>query len=303
MDNEQKSTSRDVELLEFADESGKGKDGVDVQLALEGTMLEHETSVRRAAKSYWKGIIFSMLISLSIIMRAYDIEIVGSFFALPAFRDAYGEPVAGSGNQIAASWQVTLGVASLVGQVIGSFAVTYPMDKWGRRKTLLVSLILTACFTFMQVFAPSIQVLVASEYISGVFWGGYQVLVPTFASEIMPTSLRSYMTGYINVCYAIGALLNVGIVSAFDKRTDEWGYKIPFAIQWIWPVIIIPAVIVAPESPWFLVRNGKLEEAEKALKKLSTPSANVDLSKTVAMMQKTDMYERKVERDPKSGIA
>ena len=85
MDNKQKSTSRDVELLEYADESGKGKDGVDVQLALEGTMLEHETSVRRAAKSYWKGIIFSMLISLSIIMRAYDIEIVGSF-ALPACR-------------------------------------------------------------------------------------------------------------------------------------------------------------------------------------------------------------------------
>ena len=106
------------------------------------------------------------------------------------------------------------------------------------------------------------------------------------------------MTGYINVCYAIGALLNVGIVSAFDKRTDEWGYKIPFAIQWIWPVIIIPAVIVAPES-MVTVRNGKLEEAEKALKKLSTPSANVDPSKTVAMMQKTDIYERKVETGSK----
>jgi len=27
-------------------------------------------------------------------------------------------------------------------------------------------------------------------------------------------------------------------------------YRIPFAIQWIWPVPIIVGVLLAPESPW-----------------------------------------------------
>lgn len=199
-DNKETSLEHLEVTNEKLDYDLKNNVDVDIQMAMEGTMLEHEVSVRKAIRLYWRGIMFSVLISLSIIMRCYDITIINNFFALPAFRDAYGQPVPGSGNQISATWQVTLGVASLVGQVIGSFGVTYPMDRWGRRKVLLVALCLTSCFTFMQVFAPSIQVLTASEYLSGVVWGSYQVLVPTYASEVLPTHLRAYLTGYINVC-------------------------------------------------------------------------------------------------------
>jgi SP family general alpha glucoside:H+ symporter-like MFS transporter len=269
-----------------------------VDMAQLGTDQEHSLGTLEAVRIYRKGVMFCVLITLSIIMRMYDIGIVNSFFALPAFRERYGFPVPGNpaaGKQIPAPWQVALGIASLVGQVIGATLITWPMEWWGRRKTLAFCLCMTAALVFMQFFAPSIQVLTASEYLSGVVWGSYQVLIPTYSAELLPTVLRPYLAAYIAVNYDIGQLMIAGVTKGFDNWTSEWGYRIPFAIQWMWPIIVLPILVFTPESPWWLVRQDRLEEANKALHRLSSPDPKVDIGRTLAMMQKTDLYERKIE--------
>ena len=95
------------------------------------------------------------------------------------------------------------------------------------------------------------------------------------------------------------------------NRTDEWAYKvglaipqaipiesdltqIPFAVQWFWPVPIFVLVTFAPESPWFLVRQGRLEEAQKAVARLGSRAKDVDPAQTVAMMVRTNEIEIKM---------
>lgn len=63
----------------------------------------------------------------------------------------------------------------------------------------------------------------------------------------------------------------------------------------MWPVIVLPVRLISPESPWWLVRNNKLDKASKALRRLSTKHLKVDIEKTVAIMQKTSMYEERIE--------
>jgi MFS transporter, SP family, general alpha glucoside:H+ symporter len=111
---------------------------------------------------YRKGAFWSIFFSLSIIMRAYDIEITGNFFALPSFNEHFGRPVPGHGYQIPANWQVAMSMGSLVGQIIGAYIVAWPMEKIGRRKTLALYLLLTSALVFMQVFAKNIEVLTTS---------------------------------------------------------------------------------------------------------------------------------------------
>jgi SP family general alpha glucoside:H+ symporter-like MFS transporter len=274
---------------------------VDVNLALEGHRQELDTSLLKTAKAYKNGVFLSLLMGLVIIMRDYDISIVGTFPALPAFRNRYGHPVAGdieAGNQISSRWQVALGVAALVGQVVGSFLVTIPMERFGRRPTLLVSLCLTTCLIFMQFFSPSIEVLTASEYLSGIVFGFYQVLIPTFASELMPTQLRPFLTAYIDVCYGIGGLISNGIVKGFDLRSDQWAYRIPFAIQWIWPAICFPVVFISPESPWWLLRQGRVDSAKSALKQLAkSGGSEINLEQSLEMMKKTIILETFIDED------
>lgn len=61
-----------------------------------------------------------------------------------------------------------------------------------------------------------------------------------------------------------------------------------------WPVLILPFVILAPESPWWLVRKGRIAEARAALLSLTNRNADYDfdVDEQVAMIQKTDEMER-----------
>lgn len=65
--------------------------------------------------------------------------------------------------------------------------------------------------------------------------------------------------------------------------------------RWVWPLILVPSLYFAPESPWWLVRRGRLEEAKKVLKRLtSAEQARFDIDKTVSFMVVTTNYERAI---------
>lgn len=72
-------------------DDGNKAEVIDEQMAIEATLSEHNLTTWQALVKYRKAAAWSMLVSLSIIMRAYDIEITGNFFALPAFKRHFGE--------------------------------------------------------------------------------------------------------------------------------------------------------------------------------------------------------------------
>jgi MFS transporter, SP family, general alpha glucoside:H+ symporter len=52
------------------------------------------------------------------------------------------------------------------------------------------------------------------------------------------------------MCFIIGQLIAAGVLRGCLEREDEWAFRIPFAIQWAWPAVLIPILFFAPESPW-----------------------------------------------------
>lgn len=78
--------------------------------AKQATTKEHELSVRDAIKLYKKGIGFSVLLSMAVVMEGYDLSVMGSFFGFPAFKNKFGtqpDPTDG-GRVISAPWQTGL---------------------------------------------------------------------------------------------------------------------------------------------------------------------------------------------------
>lgn len=58
-------------------------------------------------------------------------------------------------------------------------------------------------------------------------------------------------------------------------NTTMWSYRTPFALQWVFPVPILVAVYFAPESPWWLIRQSRFEDAKKSLRRLRTKPDHV----------------------------
>lgn len=282
------------EQLHQAEQTGK-LDAVNREMAIEGTLAEHNLTTWQALKKYKKAALWSMLVSTCIIMRAYDIEVTGSLYAQPAFKYHMGHELPDHGWEVPTKWQVAMSMGPIVGQVGGAWAAAIPMDRFGRKNTLAVYLALTCALVFMQVFAPGREVLTASMYLAGFVWGGYHVIAPTYAAEVIPLRLRGFLTTYVSLCYTIGQLLQIGIVGGFLDRSDDWAWRTPYAIQWVWPVFIFIFWWWLPESPWWLIRQNRMEDAKRSLDALTDKSIHHDNANTLAMMVKTDLYERELE--------
>lgn len=229
---------------------------------------------------------------MGIIMTAFDPQLLGQLFATPRFQHDFGYKFEGKWI-IAAPWQTGLLMGSPIGQVVGAFAASYPMEYFGRKKTFGACVILTAAFVFIQFFARSLPVLVVGELLGGLVLGTYAVIAPAYASEVCPIALRGVLTSYVNLCFVMGQLVANGIIAGTQRLDNHWAYSGPFAAQWLWPLIILIGLPFAPESPWWLVRQGREADAEKALRRLA--ASHVDVKPTLAVIIETDRLEQELE--------
>lgn len=260
--------------------------------AREAIEIEHSLSFLEAVKLYPKAIGWSIFFSIGVIMLAYDPQIVGSLYAVPAFQREFGYKYKDS-YIISASWQTGLSMGNPVGQVLGALAAGYPMEWFGRKKTFSACVMGTAMVIFIQFFARSLRVLLIGELLGGLVLGAYVVIAPAYASEVCPVAIRGTLTSYINLCFVMGQLIANGVTAGSQRLDTHWAYSIPFAIQWFWVLLIMPGMPFAPESPWWLARKGRLEEAEHSLRRLASPHVNV--KSTLAMIIETDRFEHEME--------
>ena len=128
---------------------------------------------------------------------------------------------------------------------------------------------------------------------TGITWGVFTTTGPAYASEVCPLALRAYLTVYVNLCWAIGQFIAAGVLKGLVSNPTQWGYRIPFAIQWVWPAPLLVIILFAPESPWFYVRKDRLDEARRTIKRLGDIS-DQEASGTLAMLVHTVKIENEV---------
>ncbi|KAG0652955.1 Maltose transport MAL61 [Hyphodiscus hymeniophilus] len=268
--------------------------------ANDATETEKNMSIMQAFRTYPRAVIFSVILSTAIVMEGYDVVLLAGLYASPAFNKRYGTATGDPKNpyEIPARWQAGLSNGANVGEILGLFVNGIVSERYGYRKTMIVSLVAVIGFIFIPFFAKSLIDLEVGEILCGIPWGVFQTLTTAYASEVCPTQLRAYLTTYVNLCWVFGQLIGSGVLRAQAEKSGQWAYRIPFAIQWIWPVPIIFGVLLAPESPWWLIRRGRNEDAAKALRKLTSSknaheSFNVD--ETIAMMVTTNELEKALE--------
>ncbi|RSH85786.1 hypothetical protein EHS25_003927 [Saitozyma podzolica] len=243
---------------------------------------EKNMPLKEAFRIYPMAMFWTFAVTVSFIMAAFDQSIFGSIIALPAFRQKYGF----YGGQAAGYqfWQTGLSKAAGTGSFIGILISSWAQARYGYRRTLQVGLVWLSGCIFITFFAQNITMLFIGELLCGLPFGAFTTTAMGYASEIAPVPLRGFLTTYIALVNSFGQLLSAGVFKGMANLTGEWSYRIPFAVQWVWIIPLFIIATFAPESPWFLVRSGKLKEAERAVARLGKKADERDPARIVAMM-------------------
>ena len=259
--------------------------------------VEKEIGVLEAIKLYPKEVFWCGVFCLGVVMAGYDGQIISAFYGLPAFQKRFGVQLDDGTYQITAPWQTALGMGSPIGQIIGTLCVAWPLEWYGRKITYACVNVGCIGLIFMQFFAPSLGVLTAGEILAGILWGCLVLIGPLYASEVAQIKLRGILTAMTNLSFVIGQFVANGVSDGFSTNATEWAYKVPFAIQWAWPLIILAMLPFAPESPYWLVRHQKIDEARKAIRQIASKSVSDEIiEKRLQIVIDTDRLEQEMEQ-------
>ncbi|MCJ1355144.1 MAG: hypothetical protein MMC33_005135 [Icmadophila ericetorum] len=266
--------------------------------AKSATDKEHRMTLLQGIRLYPKAVAWSVLISTCICMEGYDVCLLSNFYAFPIFNRKYGQQLPDGTYQVPAPWQAGLSNGANVGEIIGLFINGWVSERFGYRYTVMACLSLLIAFTAIFFTAQSVVDLQVAEILCGIPWGVFQTLTITYASEVCPVALRGYLTTYVNFCWGLGQLIGIGVIKSMLGRDDQWAYRIPYALQWMWPVPLLVGIFLAPESPWWLVRKGRTQDAKRALLRLTSLNRETgfDADETIAMMVHTTALEEKITK-------
>jgi len=197
-------------------------------------------------------------------------------------------------------------VASLTLTATLAMMVSGPLsDRLGRRPVLKIAAVLFAISAVASAVAPSFITLVAARMLGGFGVGAALIIAPMYIAEIAPATMRGRMVSFnqLNIVIGISAafftnylILRLGqsdLAWAEALRLGEWNWRWMLAVEALPAIFYFVALFAVPESPRWLVMNGKDEDARRVLEKVTDGAqAERDIEAVKASLHAEQSTER-----------
>ncbi|WP_230944276.1 MFS transporter [Burkholderia cepacia] len=214
-------------------------------------------------------------------LNRFHVKIAGLTFGAH-FTEGYtlgtiGYALAALGRQmpIDAFWMGMIGSSALIGIFFGSLVFGWLSDRMGRQKIFLTSFVIITAAAFAQFFVTSPLELCVLRVLIGFGMGGDFTVGHAILAEFSPRKHRGALLGSFSVIWTIGYVAaNVLGLAYGDATPDAW--------RWLLASAALPALIVlvlrigTPESPRWLLGQGRVQEARAIVAKHFGPHAMLD---------------------------
>ena len=157
--------------------------------------------------------------------------------------------------------------AAILGCIPGTIFAGFGSDNFGRRGTLRLCAVLFAISAVWTALATSIPGFVVARFIGGLGVGAASLLSPMYIAEISPPRLRGRLVSLNQLAIVIGILIAYFSDYFLIDFPDNW--------RWMFGVETLPAIffffllIIVPESPRWLSKQGRDDEALAVLERVN----------------------------------
>ncbi|TWW13343.1 MFS transporter [Dellaglioa algida] len=160
---------------------------------------------------------------------------------------------------------ITSGV--MFGAIFGGALAGKLSDKLGRRKMILMSAIVFVIGSLLASFSPNNgqMYLIIVRIFLGLAVGASSALVPAYMSEMSPARLRGRLSGINQTMIVSGMLLSYIMDFLLKDLPEAWAWRVMLGLAAVPAVVLYMGVSRLPESPRFLVKINKVDEARQVL--------------------------------------
>ncbi|WP_313192425.1 MFS transporter [Shinella zoogloeoides] len=190
---------------------------------------------------------------------------------------------------IAATFDLTLaqalqtGTLFFLGMLVGAAGFGRLADRVGRRRVLIVTVACDAVFGALSVFAPDFTILLVLRFLTGMAVGGTLPVDYAMMAEFLPARNRGRWLVMLEGFWAVGTLIVALAAWAVSLAGLADGWRYIFAVTAIPALLGIGLRFLVPESPLYLLRLGKAEEAKAVLDRILAVNGKAALGTDVSL--------------------
>jgi sugar porter (SP) family MFS transporter len=197
---------------------------------------------------------------LTQIASGYDSSMLNGMQSLPQWQAYFGTP---TGTRLGA---MTFGPTG--GMLISVLISSQLCEKFGRRWPIFGGSLIIIFGSIIQAAAKNYGMFVVSRFFVGFGLGIVATAAPPLLSEVAYPSQRGKLVSFYLTTWSLGSLIAAWITYGTFQMTDSsWSWRIPSVLQCFFSLIQAVLSIFAPESPRWLIYNGRSQEALRILAK------------------------------------
>jgi len=164
--------------------------------------------------------------------------------------------------QLNASMIGIISAIGLSGYLVGSALAGFAADRYGRKKMIMLTLILYSLFSASRGLVDDVWSFAALNFFTWLFVGAESSIVPPYLAELWPSRVRGKLGGWMMGFFALGIacspLWALNII-------PHWGWRAALFLTLPFAIVVGLMRSGLPESPRWLLRVGRAAEAEAAL--------------------------------------
>jgi putative MFS transporter len=160
--------------------------------------------------------------------------------------------------------------SALAGSLVGSVVLGRLADRIGRRQIFQASILWYALFTALTALSWGAGSLSAFRFLAGIGLGGMLVVDPSMLAEYLPPQRRGRFLVFLDFFWPVGLLLATGLSWLFlDQIGGDWSWRYLFLAASFPAFLAFVARLTLPESPYYLARRGRSDEAAEVLTQIT----------------------------------
>jgi sugar porter (SP) family MFS transporter len=169
-------------------------------------------------------------------------------------------------------WHGFTVASALFGTVLGAAAAGRPAEIYGRKRILQAIGLLYLITSLGAALTSSWEVFVIFRFLGGIGVGASSVVGPMYISEISPAYKRGRLVALFQFNVVAGILIAfLSNYLLYGMMDESWRWML--GVQAVPSLIFFALVFKVPESPRWLIKNNRAEEAKLILQKIGEANA------------------------------